>query len=332
MVTKCPECGMACPPNCTACPGCGCAMSGGKMDRATPFRTQEEADRATEQRKAFVKKLAADVARWKDHHKDAHKKMKANVKFVLEEKEQWRSSAGLSPNDDRYVANITHRFIQQKVSSLYARDPRVKAKRRPMIDGVVWDGRQETLETAMMTLGMAGGQPKGPPPDPKIEIEKAKLDLAGKKELAAATLAQQKQAADVADQQAGRLIDQKKLELEMRVKMGELEIRRQEAAVKLKELGIKQQELGIQRAALASDNHNKGMDRTAQVNMNRESIGATATMQAADQQHEKATQQADQQHAGATAKQDRAHDAEQQKRDLAGKKAVAKKKGPTNAK
>ncbi len=325
-----------------------------KVDQTTPFRTQAEADQVPDERKALVKRILKEVCAWKEHHKHAFLRMKRNVKFVMNAgNEQWRSSAGVSSNDDRYVANITHRFIQQKVSSLYARDPRVKAKRRPMIDGVVWDGRQETLDTAMMTLGMGGPQ-KGPPPDPKIEIEKAKLELAGNKEMAAAKLAQEKQAADVADQQAGRAIEQQKLQLEAKVKMGELDIRRQEAAVKLKELGIKQQELGIKRAALASDNHNKGMDRNAKVDMNRESIGAKSEMnreslgataemqaadhgqaraaQAADHQHDTASQAADHSHASETVKGDRKHDSEKQKRDLDVKKTVAKKKGPTSGK
>lgn len=149
----------------------------------SPFKTQEEADQATAQRKALVKRILDDVRSWKEHHKSAFKRMKRNVKFVKNaENEQWKGSSGIVTDDDRYVANVTHRFIQQKVSSLYARDPKVKAKRRPTIENVVWDGRQETLQTAMLTVkavgeqmammggGMPGAQPMatptpaGPPP------------------------------------------------------------------------------------------------------------------------------------------------------------------------
>lgn len=290
-------------------------------DKTTPFTTQADADQATEQRKALVKKILGDVSAWEEHHKEAFKRMKRNVRFVKNTgNEQWRAS-GVTPSEERYVANITHRFIQQKVSSLYARDPRVKAKRRQMIDNIVWDGRQETLDTAMATLGMAGGAPKGPPPDPKIELEKAKLAQSAQADQATAQLAMAKQQADAADKAAGRQIEQQKLAIDASAKKAEMDLRRQELVIKMKELGIKQQELGIARATLASGHLNQGADRVAKVGMNRETIGATAAMQAVDHSHDAALQGADQ-----------AHDAEQQKRDLAAKKVIAKKKDPTNAK
>lgn len=122
----------------------------------SPFTTQEEAEQATEQRKALVKEILADVQAWKDHHKDAFKRMKRNVRFVKNAgNEQWKGSSGVSAGDDNYVANVTHRFIQQKVSSLYARDPRVRARRRPTLEHVIWDGRAETLATAVETVKMA---------------------------------------------------------------------------------------------------------------------------------------------------------------------------------
>jgi hypothetical protein len=124
-------------------------------DAASPFKTAEDANDAAEQRKALVKKILDDVSCWKEHHKKAFQRMKRNVRFVKNaDYEQWRGAGGVTPDDDRYVANITHRFIQQKVSSLYARDPRVKAKRRPTIDYIVWDGRQETLQTAEKTVSL----------------------------------------------------------------------------------------------------------------------------------------------------------------------------------
>ncbi len=119
------------------------------------LKKPEDADaEAAEQRKALVKKILDDVKSWEDHHEKAFKKMKRHVKFVQnKDNEQWRDTElDIAPANGRYVANITHRLIQNKVASLYARNPRARARRRPMIDYSVWDGRQETLQTAMQTL------------------------------------------------------------------------------------------------------------------------------------------------------------------------------------
>lgn len=120
------------------------------------LKKPEDAEAETaEQRKKLVEKILADVKAWQDHHEKAFKRMKRNIKFVTnKDGEQWRGVADLLPTDasDRYHANITHRLIQSKVSSLYARNPRARAKRRPMVDYTIWDGRQETMQTAMQTI------------------------------------------------------------------------------------------------------------------------------------------------------------------------------------
>ena len=290
----------------------------------SPFTTVADANAETpEQRKALVGRILADVAHWKEHHKDAFKRMKRNVKFVKNAgNEQWRSSAGLAADDDRYVANITHRFIQMKVSSLYARDPRVKAKRRQMMDYQVWDGREETLQSAMATLGMAmSGPPKGPPPDPKVELEKGKLALSAEEAKATHQLAAEKQAAEIEDQRASRALEMQKQATEAKFKQQELDIRRQEIGLKSQEITLKRQEMAQAGRAMAVDSAHRVADRTA-----------AATTAAFDRTHDAVSQQADHEHATDTAAQDRAHDADQQKRDHASRKAIAKKvKGPTNA-
>ena len=125
----------------------------------SPFKTNEDAQQATEERKALVKEILANVSWWKEFHKETFKLMKQNVKFVKNaDNAQWRNSAGAGGDPDKYVANVTHRFIQQKVSSLYARDPRVRARRRQTLENMIWDGREETLMTAMQTIQMVQQQ------------------------------------------------------------------------------------------------------------------------------------------------------------------------------
>lgn len=155
------------------------ALAGNPMPEAEDIKSAEDGNDATAQRQALVKKLIDDVKRWTKHHEKAFERMKRNVRFVgNEDNEQWRDTTGSNP--DAYVANITFRFIQQKVASLYARNPRVKAKRRPQVDYAIWDGRQETLQSAITTitmvqqamqgaqLGMAGLQGAMAPPAPAM--------------------------------------------------------------------------------------------------------------------------------------------------------------------
>lgn len=53
-------------------------------------------------------------------------------------------------DDDRYVANMTLRTVNQKVSSLYARDPKAIARRRKRLDYQIWDGKVETIQQAII--------------------------------------------------------------------------------------------------------------------------------------------------------------------------------------
>lgn len=64
---------------------------------------------------------------------------------------QWESQEEL--DTERYVCNITIRNVNQKVASLYARNPRSKAVRRKRLDYQVWDGKMESLVAAIAEAG-----------------------------------------------------------------------------------------------------------------------------------------------------------------------------------
>jgi len=134
----------------------GGLMGGGfapAMPAAEDVRDAETAQKEVDEaRKNLVKKIIDDVQCWKKHHEKMFKRMKADARFVANKNnEQWKDEDGAC-NSDAYVANVTHRYIQQKVAGLYAKNPRVKAERKPSIDFKVWDGRQETLQAAMLTV------------------------------------------------------------------------------------------------------------------------------------------------------------------------------------
>jgi hypothetical protein len=119
-----------------------------------------------QQRKALVRAWAAEVKHAKKHWKPAFERMREDQDFCLGK--QWSKN----PKEKRYVANITLREVTQRVSFLYARNPKAVARRREMILNTVWDGTEQTLqaiqESGQMLLqsGQLAGQTIGPPAPP----------------------------------------------------------------------------------------------------------------------------------------------------------------------
>ena len=118
-------------------------------------------------RKALVKAWATEVKHAKKHWKPAFERMKEDQDFCLGK--QWSKN----PKEKRYVANITLREVTQRVSFLYARNPKAVAKRREMILNTVWDGTEQSLqaiqqagEMAMQSGALAGATLGGPPAPP----------------------------------------------------------------------------------------------------------------------------------------------------------------------
>jgi hypothetical protein len=118
-------------------------------------------------RKALVKAWGTEVKHAKKHWKPAFDRMKEDQDFCLGK--QWSKN----PKEKRYVANITLREVTQRVSFLYARNPKAVAKRREMILNTVWDGTEQSLqaiqqagEMAMQSGGLAGATMGAPPAPP----------------------------------------------------------------------------------------------------------------------------------------------------------------------
>jgi hypothetical protein len=93
---------------------------------------------------------------------------------------QWRAgeSGNFEAGGDRYTANITLRHINQRVASIYAKNPKVVARPRPKMHYLAWDGTEEMLLAAATThqileqqqamqqagagMGMPGAAPAAP--------------------------------------------------------------------------------------------------------------------------------------------------------------------------
>lgn len=110
-------------------------------------------------RAALVKRWQSDVETAKAHWRPDFKRMRDNMDMVSGK--QW---PGQAADDDRYVANIVQRVIKTSVASLYAKNPKVTAKRRPQLDYIHFDGDPQTIKAALADLAHA--EQTGQPPQP----------------------------------------------------------------------------------------------------------------------------------------------------------------------
>jgi hypothetical protein len=94
-------------------------------------------------RKSLVSEWCSKVNRAKKHWNEAHKRMREDMDFFMGK--QWPFP---KENEDRYVANIVQRHVQQRVASLYAKNPKAVAKRRKTMDFMIWDGSAGSLDAA----------------------------------------------------------------------------------------------------------------------------------------------------------------------------------------
>ena len=117
------------------------------------------------ERAALVKELLDKVKGAKKHFEKPFKRMREDMLFAANRNgEQWGG------NEEKYVANITQRHIQQKVATLYAKNPQVRVQRKPRMDFQIWDGKKESLQAAFQSamqamqplMGMAVVGPGGP--------------------------------------------------------------------------------------------------------------------------------------------------------------------------
>lgn len=114
--------------------------------RREPDPNQPDANRA------FVAELAEWVRQAKAHHKRAFDRMREDMDFALRGADkEWVAG-------DNYVANITLRQVRARVSALYAKNPRIVARRRKRLDFAMWDEKPESFQ-------MAAGAAMGVGPD-----------------------------------------------------------------------------------------------------------------------------------------------------------------------
>lgn len=117
-----------------------------------------DAEKPEVARGALVKTLAEKVTNAKKHWKRSFDRMREDVDFYMGK--QWSSSE----TDDRYVANVIQSHVRQRVSALYAKNPKFVAKRRETMDFSVWEGDMAAFQNAQTAMANAAavGQPVDP--------------------------------------------------------------------------------------------------------------------------------------------------------------------------
>lgn len=98
----------------------------------------------------WIRRIHSAKVKWEPDYK----RMKMNTRFAAGW--QWAEQSEL--DDERYTANITLQMVKQKEATLYARNPTVTFKKRDRLVYQLWDGRLETLATAIMSAQQSMGQ------------------------------------------------------------------------------------------------------------------------------------------------------------------------------
>lgn len=91
---------------------------------------------------ALVRRLLKEIHADKKHFKKAFDRMKDNMAQAMSGRDKFWG-------EDQYRANITGQHVKQKTASLYAKNPKVTARRKESMDFAVWDETQESLMLAM---------------------------------------------------------------------------------------------------------------------------------------------------------------------------------------
>lgn len=113
--------------------------------------------------KAAVKKWLATASDSRKYLSKAFKRMRADMDFAYKYGigQQWE---GQTDNDDRYIANFIQRHVSQRTSALYAKNPKAIYRRRQRLDFAIWDGEQESLESAILQVQQAAQMQVEAPP------------------------------------------------------------------------------------------------------------------------------------------------------------------------
>ncbi|ODT60963.1 MULTISPECIES: hypothetical protein [Paracoccus] len=113
-----------------------------------PTAEGAEAENVPENETALVKRILQTIHEDQSHHKEAFEKMREDMQLATHGRNKtWP--------EGHYTANIVGRHVKQKTAALYAKNPKVVARRRETLDFAVWDENPQSLMMAFQTIQMA---------------------------------------------------------------------------------------------------------------------------------------------------------------------------------
>ena len=102
----------------------------------------------SEGRKAAVRAWLARIQRAEKKWAPDFKRMRSCMEFAAGVQREGQPTI----DSEDYIANVTNRSVAQKVSALYARDPKVRAVLRDRLDYSLWDGKIESVALAFQKV------------------------------------------------------------------------------------------------------------------------------------------------------------------------------------
>jgi hypothetical protein len=109
----------------------------------------DEEDMTPEAERALVAKTLKTIKADKRHHEKASERMTRDMYTAAHGADkEWIEGKN-------YVANIAGRHVKQKTASLYAKNPKIVARRRETLDYQIWDGNPQSLMMAVQLTQQA---------------------------------------------------------------------------------------------------------------------------------------------------------------------------------
>lgn len=137
-----------------------------------PASGGQEKSEPNEAERALVRQWMARIKKAKSRWAPVFKRMRDDMAFS--QGKQWPQ---MQEEDTRYVCNITLRQVNQKVASLYAKNPTTIATRRKTLDFKLWDGNMESIQQAQQAMSAVDPMTGQPLPLPPQAMEMAQAFL-----------------------------------------------------------------------------------------------------------------------------------------------------------
>lgn len=135
----------------------GYAAENTDSEDTAPATGTGESEATPESDRRLVAQIQRCIKIDKHHHEHAFKRMRRDMQLAAYgADEAWLK-------EDKYVANIAGRHVKQKTAALYAKNPKIVAKRRETLDFQIWDENPQSLMIAAQLVQTAAVMQAQPP-------------------------------------------------------------------------------------------------------------------------------------------------------------------------